>query len=51
MRKQFVCLAVICVIAVAAFVSISIYREDVRSDLVPLNDSQDGGLFGRWGRP
>lgn len=49
MRKQFVCLAVICVIAVAAFVSISIYREDVRSDLVPLNDSQDGGLFGKVG--
>ena len=49
MRKQFVCLAVICVIAVAAFVSISIYREDVRSDLVPLNDSLDGGLFGKVG--
>ena len=49
MRKQFVCLAVICVIAVAAFVSISFYREDVRSDLVPLNDSLDGGLFGKVG--
>lgn len=49
MRKQFVCLAVICVIAVAAFVSISIYREDVRSDLVPVNDSLDGGLFGKVG--